>query len=389
MAASYSIVILGCDNDLQLAEHVDQSFEVLMAQDETGCIQALSDKKYQLVLVDMTCPSISTSDVCQKIKSDFDIPVIFVSSQDCNEERLAAYDCGADDYLAVEDLGTELHGRLERIIINKIASDQLKMQLAQANEMAFIAMSDTSDLGVNIQFLLDVNNCNNLDELGMRLFQALKSYGINCSLQLRSQFSVKNMEPTGMAKSLESKLLSEMKDQGRYVDFAHRSVMNYGAVSLLVKNMPIDNEKKYGAIKDNVFSLLQGADARIQALDTLGNLALEKNLVRSLTIKMKDMMSTVDESYQGVMRDIASVVEEMADNIEGSMQYLGMDETQEKSLQTTMEAAIAATNKIFNEGLRLDSDLHDFLVHIDSLFKADKINPSQLQKIIESLEKRS
>ena len=53
------------------------------------------------------------------------------------------------------------------------------------------------------------------------------------------------------------------------------------------------------------------------------------------------------------------------------------------------KAAIAATNKIFNEGLRLDSDLHDFLVHIDSLFKADKINPSQLQKIIESLEKRS
>jgi CheY-like chemotaxis protein len=389
MAASYSIVILGCDNDMQLAKQVDPSFEVMMAQDEAQCLQALSDKKYQLVLADMTCPSIPVAEICKTIKSQFDTPVIFVSSKDCNEERLAAYDCGADDYLGVQDLATELNGRLERIVINKIASDQLKMQLAQANEMAFIAMSDTSDLGVNIQFLLDVNNCDNLDELGMRLFQALKSYGINCSLQLRSQFSVKNMEATGMTKSLESKLLSEMKDQGRYVDFAHRSVMNYGAVSLLVKNMPIDNEKKYGAIKDNVFSLLQGADARIQALDTLGNLALEKNLVRSLTMKMKDLMSTVDDSYQGVMRDIASVVEEMADNIEASMQYLGMDETQEKSLQSTMGTAIAATNKIFNEGLRLDSDLHEFLVHIDALFKADKINPNQLKKIIESLEKLS
>lgn len=389
MAASYSIVILGCDNDLHLAEHVDQSFDVLMAQDEAECIQALSDKKYQLVLADMTCPSIPIDQICRNIKSDFDIPIIFVSSKDCNDERLAAYDCGADDYLGIDDLAAELHGRLERIIIHKIASDQLKAQLAQANEMAFIAMSDTSDLGVNIQFLLDVNNCNNLDELGMRLFQALKSYGINCSLQLRSQFSVKNMEPTGMAKPLESKLLSEMKDQGRYVDFAHRSVMNYGEVSLLVKNMPIEDEKKYGAIKDNVFSLLQGADARIHALDTLGSLDLEKNLVRSLTIKMKDLMSAVDDSYQGVMRDIASVVEEMADNIEASMQYLGMDESQEKSLQTTMEAAILATNNIFNEGLKLDSDLHDFLVHIDSLFKADKINPEQMQKIIESLEKLS
>ena len=112
MAASYSIVILGCDNDLQLAEHVDQSFEVLMVKDEAQCLQALSDKKHQLVLADMTCPSISIADVCRKIKSDFDIPVIFVSSKECNEERLAAYDCGADDYLEVEDLATELHGRL-------------------------------------------------------------------------------------------------------------------------------------------------------------------------------------------------------------------------------------------------------------------------------------
>jgi CheY-like chemotaxis protein len=387
MAANYSIVILGCDNDLQIADQLDQSFQAFMTSNEQECLAALADNAYQLVLVDMTCPSIDAIKSCQAIKANHDISVIFVSSKDCNQERLAAYDCGADDYLEINQLVTELHGRLERLIINKIANDQLKLQLAQANEMAFIAMSDTSDLGVNIQFLLDVNDCNNLDELGMRLFQALQAYGINCSLQLRSQFETKNMEANGLAKSLESRLLTEMKEQGRYVDFGHRSVMNYGSVSLLVKNMPVNDEKKYGAVKDNVFSLLQGADARVKALDTLGNLALEKNLVRSLTLKMKDLMSSVDESYQDVMRDIANVVEEMADNIEASMQYLGMDENQEQSLSKTMETAIVATNKIFNEGLKLDKDLHEFLVHIDGLFKTDKINPSQLTKIIESLNK--
>ncbi len=389
MAASYSVIVLGCDNDLHLEQHLDESFEALVTSDKAACLDALDDKNYQLVLVDITCPTISAFETCKEIKESFQVPVIFVSSVDNNEERLAAYDCGADDYLGIDDLKAELHGRLERIVMNKIANDQLKMQLAQANEMAFIAMSDTSDLGVNIQFLLDVSRCNNLDELGMRLFQALKSYGISCSLQLRGQVAVKNMEATGMAKPLESKLLSEMKDQGRYVDFAHRSVMNYESVSLLVRNMPIEDEKKYGAIKDNVFSLLQGADARIKALDTLENLALERNLVRSLTLKMKDLMSSVDESYQVVMKDIASVVDDMADNIETSMQYLGMDEVQEKSLQATIENAILSTNKIFNDGLNLDKDLHQFLVHIDSLFKTDKINPEKMKKIIESLEQLS
>lgn len=385
MDARYSIILLGCDSDLGLKNQLDESFESHLINDEANCLQALSASNYQLVLADMSCPSVF--DICRNIKSSFEIPVIFVSPSDSNEERLAAYDCGADDYLSIEDLKTELHGRLERLIINKIANDQLKMQLAQATEMAYIAMSGTSDLGVNIQFLLDVNKCGNLDELGMRVFQALKSYGISCSLQMRSQFVVKNMEANGMSKSLESKLLSEMKDQGRYVDFGHRSVMNYESVSLLVKNMPIDDEMKYGAIKDNVFSLLQGIDARIKALDTLDSLALEKNLVRSLTIKMKDLMSSVDESYQVVMKDIAGVVEDMADNIEGSMQYLGMSEEQETSLHTTIEKAILQTSKVFSEGLSLDKDLHQFLVHIDGLFKSDKINPTEVVKIIESLEK--
>lgn len=385
MEARYSIILLGCDNDLGLSDQLDESFAALAINDEADCLQALSVSSYQLVLADMSCPSVF--ETCQKIKASFEIPVILVSPSDSNDERLAAYDCGADDYLSINDLKTELHGRLERLIINKIANDQLKMQLAQATEMAYIAMSGTSDLGVNIQFLLDINHCSNLDELGMRAFQALKSYGISCSLQMRSQFTVKNMEANGMSKSLESKLLSEMKDQGRYVDFGHRSVMNYESVSLLVKNMPIDDEKKYGAIKDNVFSLLQGIDARIQALDTLDSLALEKNLVRSLTIKMKDLMSSVDESYQVVMKDIAGVVEDMADDIEGSMQYLGMSEEQETSLHMTIEKAIVQTNTIFSEGLSLDKDLHQFLVHIDDLFKTDKISPIEVEKIIESLDK--
>ncbi len=387
MDVSYSIVILGCDNEQALVDYLDPSFNAVLTSEQAQCMKILSENSYQLVLVDMTCPAIFTSDICRLIKSEYDIPIIFVSAKDCNKERLAAYDCGADDYMATSELTIELHRRLERIIINKIANDQLKNQLAQANEMAFIAMSDTSDLGVNIQFLLGTNNCNNLDQLGMQLFQALKSYGIKCSLQLRSQFSIKNMEANGMEKPLESKLLTEMSDQGRYVDFAHRSVINYGSVSLLIKNMPLNDDKKYAAIKDNVLTLLQGTDARVQALDTLASLELEKNLVRSLTLKMKDLMSSVDESYQAVMRDIANVVEAMADDIDTSMEHFGMDEAQELSLQNTMENAILATNKVFNEGLRLDKDLHDFLFQIDSLFKSGTITPVKLHKIIQLLEK--
>jgi hypothetical protein len=251
--------------------------------------------------------------------------------------------------------------------------------------MAFIAMSDTSDLGVNVQFLLDVNTCDNLDELGMRVFKSLQSYGINCSLQIRGRHTVKNMEANGMAKEMESVLLQECKDKGRYVDFGRRSIMNYGSVSLLVKNMPMNDDKKYGAIKDNVFSLLQGADARVKALDNLESLAMESLLVKRMAGQMRDLMKHVDSSYKGVMKDIADVVETMADGVESSIQFLGMDERQELALQKIMETGIVDTNRIFNQGMRMDEGLREFLEQVDNVFCSDSVDHAKLDRLLNAM----
>jgi CheY-like chemotaxis protein len=300
------------------------------------------------------------------------------------ETRMAFFDAGCDDHIQGEST-SELQMRLMRVIFNKIANDQLKQKLVQANEMAFIAMSDTSDLGVNVQFLLDINHCDNLDEAGMRLFQALKSYNINCSLQIRSRYGVKNMEANGMAKELESTLMTECKDKGRYVDFGRRSIMNYDRVSLLVRNMPVDDKNKYGAIKDNVFSLLQGLDARLNALDNVESLKLESQLVGRLTSRMRELMEEVDEGYHVTMTRIAGAVEDIADGIEREIQFLGMDEAQERAIQKIMEDGIRETNQVFNDGLKLDKGLAEFLGEVEQVFSSGHMKAKQLVALMEKM----
>lgn len=296
--------------------------------------------------------------------------LVVLSESGTLKHRMSAYEAGCDDYLSWEEID-ELPTRIDRLVINRIANQQLKAQLQQAKEMAYIAMSDTSDLGVNIQFLLDVNQCNNLDEVGMRLFQALRSYGVHTSLQMRSQFGIKNMEANGMAKELESAMLMECRDSGRYVDFGKRSIMNYGSVSLLVKNMPVDDEHKYGAIKDNVFSLLQGVDARVQALDMQKSLQFETELVNQMAVRMRELVSSVDDGYQNVMRQIANVVDTMSEGVENRLQFLGMDEYQEKAILEIMYNGVEETGKIFSDGLRMDEGLQQFLSQVDQALEAD------------------
>ncbi|AHK17794.1 two-component system response regulator [Thalassolituus oleivorans] len=385
---TYKVLVMGDANNDSLVGLLGKQYELEHVESVDDCIRQVSADDVKLVLlniVDNLQPV--WLNVCRQLKdtpSVADTPIVILARDSALDSKMAYYDAGCDDYVNSESM-SELQARLMRVIFNKVANDQLKQQLQQANEMAFIAMSDTSDLGVNVQFLLDVNTCDNLDELGMRVFKSLQSYGINCSLQIRGRHTVKNMEANGMAKEMESVLLQECKDKGRYVDFGRRSIMNYGSVSLLVKNMPMNDDKKYGAIKDNVFSLLQGADARVKALDNLESLAMESLLVKRMAGQMRDLMKDVDSSYKGVMKDIADVVETMADGVESSIQFLGMDERQELALQKIMETGIVDTNRIFNQGMRMDEGLREFLEQVDNVFCSDSVDHAKLDRLLNAM----
>lgn len=382
----YNALVIGASHCQQLEQQIGSPYSLICVDDfETLLNLAHSTPCQVLIINEVVVGMVAAMDWCRKLKQEDifnDVPIVMLADRDELADRMDAFEAGFDDLIG-NDAMWELRARIDRVVFNKLANAQLKAQLQQANEMAFIAMSDTSDLGVNIQFLLDCSTCNNLDELGMRLFQALQNYGLSCSLQMRSVHGIKNMEANGMAKAMESVLMDECKDQGRYVDFGHRSIMNYETVSLLVKNMPVDDDKKYGAIKDNVFSLLQGAHARVVALDNQKNLELEGTLVKQMASQMRTQMADVDDAYQEVMRQIADVVENMADGVEESIQFLGMDEHQERALQKIMETGIIDTSRIFNGGMQLDRGLKEFLHEVERLFSEAHIDASELQRLLQ------
>ncbi|MCP5207473.1 MAG: DNA-binding response regulator [Hahellaceae bacterium] len=297
------------------------------------------------------------------------IPIVLVANEDELSSKLDAFQSGCDDYITPNVPFDELVMRLNKAIFNKIANDQLQSQVKMANEAAFSAMADTSKLGVNVHFLLDSFNCSNLDELGQQLFQALNHYGLKCSLQMRGRYEIKNMEQNGMAKDLEAQLLSELKDAGRYYDFGKRSVMNYEQVSLLVKNMPVDDERQYGAIKDNVFSLLQGTDARIKAIDDRATLNKERALLEGLTKRLQSIFVDLDDSYQDLMKSIADNVESMAEKIENSVMSLGLTENQEKILEAILTEGVRETNEVFSKGIKVDEELRNLIERISVIFE--------------------
>ncbi|WP_396587803.1 two-component system response regulator [Bermanella sp. R86510] len=366
-----------------LSETLGTRYPVVQCSD-ADCLIDKAHGGCTLVVMDFREIGYERLDLIDRIRnlpSSENVQIIVLFGDGMEQSRVKAFEMGCDDYIHSSVSDDEIALRCEKLIFNYVANEQLQAQVKQANELAFIAMSDTSDLGINIQFLLDVHTCTNLDELGMRLLRAIGGYGLKASLQLRSELGTKNMDLSGMAKDLEANLLWELKDGGRYVDFGKRSVMNYEQVSLLVKNMPVDDEKKYGALKDNIFSLLQGADARLKALENVAQVQDQQEMMRALSLKMQSMMENIDEGYQGVMKDIADVVENMSDQISGVITNLGLHEDQERALENIMAYGIENTNTIFNSGLKLDERFQSVVKELGGFLSNENVKLSREQRL--------
>jgi hypothetical protein len=85
------------------------------------------------------------------------------------------------------------------------------------------------------------------------------------------------------------------------------------------------------------------------------------------------------------MKDIADVVETMADGVESSIQFLGMDERQELALQKIMENGVVDTNRIFNKGKRMDEGLREFLEQVDNVFCSDSVDHAKLDRLLNAI----
>ncbi len=385
-------VLIFCPYALSLqGEEIEKAFAVTRVCDEAEILAAVKQDAFKVVVVDMAVSQDLDLSYCEKLLSYNelkDMPLVLLTRSQAGRDKLKAFEIGCDDFIESVVSPEETCARITRSIFHRIATEQISSRLEIANQAAHSAMVDNSDLGANLQFLLSVHNCDNLDELGQQFFSIIERYGLKCSLQMRSVMGDKNMEAHGMAKDLETQLLSQMAESGRYVDFGKRTICNYDKVSLLIKNMPVDDMEKYGAIKDNTFCLVQGLNARIHALEDKYRIEQEKEALKRLSQDVKTVMVKLKDSYQDVMRSIANQVESTSNIIQDRIPALALMEYDESFLENALNKSVKETNRIFNEGLVVDEVFQRLEATIEKSLKNAEKPADKLTSIAKVDEKK-
>lgn len=95
-----------------------------------------SNNIYNLIILDISLPDGSGFDLCKYIKSNYNIPIIFLTAKDEEQDVVQGFDLGADDYIIKPFRTRELISRANNILrrynniqTNIITSSNIKINL--------------------------------------------------------------------------------------------------------------------------------------------------------------------------------------------------------------------------------------------------------------------
>jgi two-component system KDP operon response regulator KdpE len=93
-------------------------YEVRSATTGAEAAERFEQQPPNLVVLDLRLPDMDGIDVCQRIRSRSDVPIIVLSARAGDQDKLAAFNAGADDYVCKPFNPEELLARI-RVVIRR------------------------------------------------------------------------------------------------------------------------------------------------------------------------------------------------------------------------------------------------------------------------------
>jgi two-component system OmpR family response regulator len=114
-------LILLVEDDRKIAQVVEvylaqAGFRVVSFDKGKGAIEAASIELPVLAILDLKLPDITGEEVCQEFRQIGDFPVIMLTSKSSEDERLAGFALGADDYVVKPFSPRELVYRVKAVL---------------------------------------------------------------------------------------------------------------------------------------------------------------------------------------------------------------------------------------------------------------------------------
>lgn len=101
-----------------------EGYEVVTATDGDTAVTLAENSPFDLVILDIMLPGIDGYEVCRRIRSRCDVPLLFLSARDTELDKVVGLEIGGDDYLAKPFGIRELQARVRALLRRSSRSAQ-------------------------------------------------------------------------------------------------------------------------------------------------------------------------------------------------------------------------------------------------------------------------
>lgn len=129
--------VLVVDDDVKTVELVKlylnrDGYRVLTAHDGIEALRLARESHPDLIVLDLMLPGIDGLEVCRRLRSESDVPIIMLTAMTTEEDKLKGLDLGADDYVPKPFSPRELAARV-RAVLRRLPEDMLQRGPTEIN----------------------------------------------------------------------------------------------------------------------------------------------------------------------------------------------------------------------------------------------------------------
>ncbi len=370
------IDILAIDDDKFIQKVITRSLQsetisVRTADDGESGIAEATQRVPDIILLDVEMPGINGYEVCDRLRSldaTKDIPIVFLSSHSSLIERMQGYEVGGDDYLVKPFEKENLLARVNILVKYHNERQELRDQYELAHRSALTAMTSTSELGMAIKFMEKSLLCSNINELADGLFEVTDQFSLDCCAMIldNEQTFWYSSESTAISP-LEKELIEMCDREARFIDFGSRTIVNYPRISLLVKNMPLDNMERYGRIKDLLPILLSVVNSKINSLSTQEALTRQSNNLLDSFKLIRNNLFYLGTSIVKNRQQSEATMSKLVEELNYDFLRMGLEEDQEEYLLTRIDSAIEEAKVEMDAGKEIRDSLTFILRNLNTV----------------------
>ena len=346
-------------NRLLLKMILEDNFTIVECDSGPKCLEMVQGNAPDMILLDVNMPEMTGYEVCTELRKHTEtatLPIIFVSGMDNIEERLAGFEAGGNEYIT-KPIDPEL--LLKKIDSNFAHLGEVKEAKDSADyamKVAMEAMTSSSELGQIIEFVKSSQNVKTLEGIGEKFCEIAQGFGLTASAVI---YGPPKHYVNCTEDSMEARVLTKFQNsKDSIVSVGVRTMVRSDSMALLINDMPVDDDSRYGRLKDHLMVLSSICDGRLLTIKANLSLTDQRVGVLGRVIKMtEEQVKKLTHKLAEHDNTTRSVMLDMITELEATLFTLGLDEYHVQQLKSLVYNASEKLDKLIVGFEELEGEL--------------------------------